>query len=98
MVEVKETCIECTDDRKTATFCSSERKWINKIYKLAEKHPDEIEIVEEPDNNGGYILAHIPKTWMKLSPPKQVNYTDEQRAVLAERMLMARQQAKKGGT
>ena len=31
---------------------------------------------------------------MKLSPPKQVNYTDEQRAALAERMSMARQKAK----
>ena len=97
MVELRETCIECTNDRNTATFCSNEQKWINKIYKLVEKYSDEVEIIEDPDNNGGYMLAHVPKAWMKLSPPRQVNYTDEQRAALAERMSMVRQKVKEGG-
>ena len=69
---------------------------INKIYKLAEKHENEVKIIKNPEDNDGYILAYVPKSWMKLSPPKQVNYTDEQRAALAERMSMARQKAKEG--
>ena len=97
MVELKETCMECTNDKNTATFCSNEQKWINKIYKLAEKHQNEVQIMKKPEDNNGYILVHVPKSWMKLSPPKQVNYTDEQRAALAERMSMARQKAKEGG-
>lgn len=94
MADIKETCIEYTNDRNTATFCSNEQKWINKVYKLAEKHSDEVQIIKEPEDNDGYILVHVPKSWMKLSPPKQVNYTDEQRAALAERMVMVRQKAK----
>jgi len=43
-----------------------------------------------PENNDGYIVVHVPKNWFKLSPPRQVNYTDEQRAALAERMAKAR--------
>ena len=94
MIELRETCIECTNDRNIATFCSNEQKWINKIYKLAEKHENEVKIIKNPEDNDGYILVYVPKSWMKLSPPKQVNYTDEQRAALAERMSMARQKAK----
>ena len=90
MADFKETCIEYIDVDKYATFCSSERKWINKIYKLKEKYPDEVHIEVSEEENDGMIVAHVPKTWMKVSPPKKVNYTEEQKAALAERMREAR--------
>ena len=90
MAEFKETCIEYIDADKHATFCSSERKWINKLYKLKEKYPNEVHIEVSDEDNEGMIVATIPKSWMKVSPPKKVNYTDEQRAALAERMRAAR--------
>lgn len=71
-------------------FCTCERKWVNKILKLKESNPDDVGITMYPENNDGYIVAHVPKNWFKLSPPRQVNYTDEQRAALAERMAKAR--------
>lgn len=86
MADFKETCMECTDADNVATFCSSERKWINKLIKLADKHPDEVDIVYHPDDNDGVIFAHVPKSWMKLSPPKKMNLTDEQRQAAADRM------------
>lgn len=89
MADFKETCVEYIDEDKHATFCSSERKWINKIIKLHQQHPDAVEILCVPEDNDGVILAHIPKNWMKISPPKKINLTEEQRAERAERMRKA---------
>lgn len=90
MAEFKETCVEYLDVEKRATFTSGERKWINKIIKLAAARPEEVEIVCFPDDNDGYILAHIPKSWLKISPPKKMNLSEEQRAAAAERLRSAR--------
>ena len=86
MADFKETCIEYLDVDKYATFCSSERKWINKIYKLKEKYPNEVRIEASEEDNDGMIIASIPKSWMKVSPPKKMNLTEEQKAERAERM------------
>ena len=88
---MKETVFECAGESTVATITSNEQKWINKINKLASQRPGDVEIVCASEDNYGYILAHVPKTWMKLSPPRAVNYTDEQRAAIAERMAKARQ-------
>lgn len=90
MADFKETCVEYIDADPHATFCSAERKWINKILKLKESYPDEVDIREYPENNNGNILAHVPKSWLKISPPRQVNYTEEQRAAASERLANAR--------
>lgn len=90
MAEIRETCIDTTNEVDYATVCSSEQKWINKIKKLHEEHPNEVQILYSPEDNQGVVVAHVPKTWMKLSPPRQVNYTDEQKAAMAERLAVAR--------
>lgn len=90
MPDIKETCVDYLDVDNHAVFSSAERKWINKILKLKESHPDEVTIRHYPDKNDGIIIADIPKSWLKISPPRQVNYTDEQRAAIAERMASAR--------
>ena len=94
MAELKETCINYIAEDNYATFCSSETKWINKILKLREKHPDVVDIIHAPEDNHGMLYAHVPKSWIKVSPPRQVNYTDEQRTAMAERLAAARE--KKG--
>lgn len=91
---MKETCFNHVDNEKTAIFCSSERRWINKILKLHEQRPDEVKIVYYPEENYGMLYAEIPKSYLKISPPRQTNYTDEQRAAMAERLAAARE--KKG--
>ena len=96
MAEIKETVFECTNGSDVATITSNEQKWINKINKLATQRQDDVEIVYTPEDNYGYILAHVPKTWMKLSPPRAVNYTEEQKVAAAERMANARKN--RGGT
>jgi hypothetical protein len=91
MADIKETCFETTNEDKTATVCSSEKKWINKVFKLREKHPDQVHIMCDPEKNHGVLVAKVPKSWMKLAPPRQTNYTDEQRAAMVERLAAARE-------
>ena len=94
MADLKETCINYVGEDKTAIFCSSETKWINKILKLREQKPNEVKIIHYPEDNYGMIYAEIPKNYIKVSPPRKVNYTDEQKAAMAERLAAARE--KKG--
>lgn len=89
MADLKETVVGYIDSEKTASLCSGERKWINRILKLKEEHPDEIDIKEYPENNQGIILAHFPKKWLKINPPRQMS--DEQKAAMAERLKTARE-------
>ena len=49
----------------------------NKVVKLAESRPDEVNIVKE--NEDGSILASVPIKYVKISPPKKVS--DEQRGL-----------------
>ena len=79
-----ETAINYTCD--TAYFSSDERKWINKIRKLKEEHPDEVHIIAEPENNDGCIYATVPASWMKVSPKIVRNLSDEQRESIRQRL------------
>lgn len=90
MADPKETALSYLDEDTHMAFSSSERKWINKILKYAESHPNEVRIRCYPDDNFGELVAYIPKRWLKISPPRKVELTDEQREALAERMRNAR--------
>lgn len=87
---MKETAFDYVDVDDRATFCSSELRWINKILKLSEKYPDEVQITHYPENNDGVIVAHLPKTWLKVAPPKKMDLSDEQRKARAERLANGR--------
>ena len=51
-------------------------------------HPDAI--TEIDDANG--IMISVPMGWIKIRPPTKRNYTEEQRAAMAERMRSARKE------
>ena len=90
MSDIKETSIDILGTDNHATFCSSETKWINKILKLKEANPDKVDIRYMPEDNDGMIVTHIPKNWIKVSPPRKREWTDEQREAAAERLASAR--------
>lgn len=89
---MKETCFDYLDCDKYGVFSSDERKWIAKINKLKEQFPDCVVIKRTPEENDGMLIAHLPKEWMKITPPRKVNITEERRAVLIERMNLVRSQ------
>ena len=86
---MKETVVGYTDADEYASFTSAEKKWINKILKLKAEHPDKVDIKAYPEDNQGYIYAHLPKKWLKISPPRQMS--EEQRAAMAERLKTIRE-------
>ena len=57
-----------------------------KKYKYS--HSDEVDFVENED---GSICGHIPLTWLKVSPPRKVLLTEEQKKARAERLQKARE-------
>lgn len=78
----------CTvSDEKVFLVSSDERKYIALIHKLKELHPDEVVIKSEPEDNYGMIVATVPKSWVKISPPRRVNMTDDQKEAARQRML-----------
>lgn len=90
MENFKETCIDYITTDDYATFCSNEKRWINKINKLSAKYPSEVQINYTPEQNQGMICAQVPKSWLKVSPPRKINLTEEQRAAAAERLRNTR--------
>lgn len=79
-----ETCFNYCGDK--AFFSSDERRFITKIHKLTVKYPEKVRIIKEPEDNNGCIYCELPKEWFRIQPPKKMNYTDEQRQKMSERM------------
>lgn len=75
-----ENCIEFLRDAKRAMVTLTQGRYITKVKKLAEKHPDKCQIVAE--NRDGSILAHIPVSWIKIAPPKEMSETQLEQARL----------------
>lgn len=80
-------CIENTiefltgETRATVTF--SQGRYKSRIKKLAAERPEECSIVAE--NQDGSICAHIPVSWIKISPVKGTS--EKSRQLSRERML-----------
>lgn len=77
-----ENVIEFIENEKRATVTFSQGRFKTRIRKLAVEHPEECQIMKE--NKDGSLLAHIPVSWIKINPTRQLS--DEQRKELAERM------------
>ena len=92
--DFRESAWDCVSCDKTATFSTNESKWINKLLKLAKEYPDDVKIDEMPEENWGTLLVHLPKKWCKISPPRKVNMTDEEKAIRADRMRKVAQKKK----
>ena len=78
---VDENTIEFTKDAKRATVTFSQGRYCTKVKKLAQSHPEECQIVAE--NKDGSICAHVPVSWVKILPPR--NLSEEYKKELAER-------------
>lgn len=83
-----ENAIEWIRNSDTATVMFSQGRYITKIRKLAEKHPDEVQIVAENKNSDGYvgsIVAHIPVHYIQISNRKR-ELSEEERKAIGERL------------
>lgn len=73
-----ENVIEWLKDAKTAAVTLTQRRYITKVKKYAQSKPDECKVLAE--NADGSIFAHIPVSWVKISPPKEVSEEQREKA------------------
>ena len=84
-----ETACGYLDDKVMWVFMD-ERRMITHLLKLAEKHPNEVNIVARPEENDGCLYLKCPASYLKINPPVRQNLSDEQRVALRERMKSMR--------
>lgn len=84
----QENVIEFLKDAKTATVTFSQGRYISKIKKLAEKHPDEVEIIAVNKNS---IMAHIPVKAIKINIIEGRELTEEEKEIARERLRSYRE-------
>lgn len=79
----KETSVDYLTCDDYAVFYSGETKWINKMRQYAKQYPDEVRI--QQDNDWG-LIAHIPRNWMKITPPRKLKLNAEELERRKERL------------
>ena len=78
----RENVIEFLRDQEQATCTFTQGRYIGRIRRLAEQKPGECKILAE--NADGSVVAKVPVSWVKISPPREMS--DEQRERLAEHL------------
>jgi len=67
---------------------TGETKWRNRLAKLAEQYPDEVKCIVK--NDDGSVYYHVPESFVTVRKPKQMNLTEEEKAIRAERLRAGR--------
>lgn len=82
-----ETTITWLKGDEKASIYTCDSVMVNRLRKLAEENPDDVRIL----NDQGYGLKmDVPVKWIKIRKPKKMNFTDEQKAAMAERLRASR--------
>ena len=85
-----ETCFNyCNADK--AFFSSDERRWINRVRKLKEDHPEEVRVIAESEKNDGCIYAEMPVRYLHIFAPPKRELTEEQREEMSARLKRIRE-------
>ena len=86
MEEIRETAYDWTTRDSRGYFSTNQKREIRKMTGFAETRPDEVTILKEPETNGGYLVALVPKAWFSMKPPRKLALTEQQRESLSKRM------------
>lgn len=81
----QETIINYNEEDNAASVYTHNKALRRKLDKLTEEHPEECRFIRESRGGqaGDYI---IPKSWIKIAPPRKLNFSAEQRAAMVERL------------
>ncbi len=88
--EFRENVFEWLNGQDTITCTVSQKRFRNKLLKLAEQYPDEVKI--EHMNDGVTILVKIPLKYLSIRRPRELS--EEERAKAAERLKAFRKNKK----
>lgn len=87
----RETIITYNEDEKTAEVFTYRKTLIKKLDALCDER-DDIKCIRAERYGGCDVREYVvPKKWIKVSPPKRVEMTEEAKAAAAERLLKARE-------
>ena len=82
----KETIILYNNADDTASVFTYHTTLQNKLNDLVGKNPD----IKITDQGEEWVRYEVPKSWIKVNPPRKRDMTEEQRAAAAERLANAR--------
>lgn len=88
VAEIKETNFNYINGDSFVSFSSTDPVWIRKFKKLSQEYPDQFSIVHE--NKDGSITAKMNKKCLKIGKIKTRTVSEEQSAMLKERLAEAR--------
>ena len=88
MAELSENVIEWITGDDTISVTVSQKKFVNRIKRFALTDENVVILAENPD---GSIFAHLPISYLKLSPKRKDNISAERKAELAEQMRKMRE-------
>lgn len=89
----RETVVTFNEAETTAAVYTHNPPLIRKLKRLAEARPEECSIANVTHDSLAYDF-NVPKSWVKITPPKRMQLTPEQRQELSERMQKRHLQAK----
>ena len=92
---MRENCIEWIEGDSRITITTYRRKFINKLKAISKENPSEVEIIKQ--NRDGSICVHVPLSYLKISPKRNVILSEEKKQELRERLARMRE-AKCGET
>ena len=73
MSEGAENVLEFLRGSQTALVTFSQGRYISQVKTLAERFPEDVQILKLPEDNHGYLLACLPVRYIKLRPPVQMS-------------------------
>ena len=80
---MNENVIEWLDDEDTISVTFHQKRFVNKIKRLANI---DVNVTILASNGDGSILANLPISYLKLSPKRKDNISVERKLELAEQM------------
>ena len=89
--EEMETIVNFNDAEPVASVYTLNKALQNRLAKLAAERPEEC--IADPDarlSDGMAVSYIVPKKWIKVSPPREVVLSEEQKQRYRERMKAVR--------
>lgn len=87
---MNENVIEWITGEDVIAVTLSQKKYITKVKKLAQKYPDDVKILSE--NKDGSIFAHLPLKFLKLYVINGKELSEEEKEIRARRLRKKREE------
>lgn len=87
MEKSEENVIEFLNRQDRAACTLNKTAWVNRAKRLKDANAEDVDLTENAD---GSVFMTVPVSWVKISPPRSRNMTDEQRREASERLARYR--------